>query len=77
MNKETAQDLAEHATQLAFEYPDFSCEHVDEWMKCCYPPPQFSADDLWNAAILAGLAKRDGFKYDDVIENLPGVLGKD
>ena len=67
-----AKDLAEHATQVAFEYPQFqqTPEIIDDWMNCQTEEPMlFTGDDLYDAASFALNVRTDrGFDYQEVID---------
>jgi hypothetical protein len=66
-NKKVAKELAEHAAQVAFEYPQFNeCyEIIDDWMRCPTPDGKrlpFDGDELQYAANIALKHKSLGYQ---------------
>ena len=49
MTKEDLKVLIETACELVFTYPDWTSEHVDEYMNCFDGPVPYDGDMLYTA----------------------------
>ena len=68
MANQRIEELAGTAVQLAYEYPGFGAEHVDDMFRIMENTEEITVGDLADAAEYAATLEQKGVEYEEAIK---------